>query len=138
MGSFFGINASDDAYDLIYAIYQGVAFAHLLHLENLKKGGMLKKVAVLSGGASNSELWCQVFADILDLEIQTVSVKEVGLLGTAISVFMGLEGMTMEDAIKRMVTIKSVYKPDKKKRQAYLARFKKFKDIISIFENTNL
>ena len=59
-----GINFSDDVFDLIYAIYQGVAFAHLMHLENLKKGGVIRKCAVLSGGASNSHLWCQVFADV--------------------------------------------------------------------------
>ncbi len=130
MGSFLGINSSDDVFDLVYAIYQGVAFAHLMHLENLKKGGVVRKSAVLSGGASNSDLWCQVFADILNIEVQTVSVKEVGLLGTAISVLMGLEDINMENAIDGIVRIKSVFKPDKDMNELYMDRYKKFKDII--------
>ena len=114
MGSFLGINSTDDVFDLIYAIYQGVAFAHLLHIENLKKGKVDRKSAVLSGGASNSDPWCHIFADVLNMEIQTVSVEEVGLLGTAISVLMGLENINMENAINKMVKIRSVFKPDRR------------------------
>ncbi len=135
MGSFLGMSASDDVFDFLYAIYQGVAFAHLMHLENLKKGGVKRDTAVLSGGASNSNLWCQVFADILDIELQTVSAKEVGLLGTAISVLMGLEDISIEDAIARMVKIQSVFKPDKKMNQVYRERFKRFKNLIKAIDS---
>jgi L-xylulokinase len=134
MGSFLGINASDDVFDLLYAIYQGVAFAHLMHLNNLKKGGVIRKSAVLSGGASNSGLWCQVFSDILDIELHTVCAKEVGLLGTAISVLMGMENISIEDAIGRMVKIKSVFKPDQKMHQIYMERFKRFKNTVEALE----
>ncbi len=136
MGSFLGINASDDVFDMIYAIYQGVAFAHLMHLENLKKGGVTRTAAVLSGGASNSDLWCQVFSDILDIELHTVCAKEVGLLGTAISVLMGLDNISIEDAIGRMVKTKSVFKPDQKMHQLYMERFKRFKNIIKILDKS--
>ncbi len=135
MGSFIGINSSDDVFDLIYSIYQGVAFAHLMHLKNLNKGGVIRKCAVLSGGASNSQLWCQVFADVLNLKVQTVSVKEVGLIGIAIPVLMGLEDISLENAINRMVKIKSVFKPNKEMNRLYMERFQRFKNIIKLLDS---
>ncbi len=135
MGSFTGINASDDVFDMIYAIYQGVAFAHLMHIGNLKKGNVYRNRAVLSGGASNSDLWCQVFADTLNIELETLSLKEVGLLGTAISVLMGLENTSIEEAIDRMVNVKSVFKPDADMHKRYMEKFQNFKSMIGAFES---
>lgn len=135
MGTFTKMSSSDDIFDLIYAIYQGVAFAHLMHIDNLKKGGVVRDCSVLSGGASNSDIWCQVFSDILNLEVQTVTLKEVGLLGTAVSVLMGLENIRIEDAILKMVNIKSVYKPDPGMNKAYMEKFQEFKKIINSLES---
>ena len=134
MGSFLGINSTNDVFDLIYSIYQGVAFAHLLHLDNLKKGGVIRNFAVLSGGASNSSLWCQVFADVLNMKVQTVTASEVGLLGTAISVLMGFENISLEQAIAKTVAIKSVFTPDKEMNKIYMERFTYFKDIIKLLD----
>lgn len=35
----------------------------------------------MAGGAANSEVWVQMFADILGFPIETVDAKELGALG---------------------------------------------------------
>ncbi|MES0341296.1 MAG: FGGY-family carbohydrate kinase [Candidatus Humimicrobiaceae bacterium] len=129
-GAIYGFNASHDLYDLIYSIYEGVVFSHLMHINNLRKGGINCNRLVLSGGASNSSLWCQIFSDILNMEVMTTSTEEVGIIGLAIYQALGL-GLysNLKEAINNMVRIKTIYKPDTRKNDIYMKRFLKFEQI---------
>jgi len=129
-GVMYGFNASHDLYNLIYSIYEGVVFSHLMHINNLRKGGINCNRLVLSGGASNSSLWCQIFSDILNMEVITTSTNEVGILGLAIYQALGL-GLykNLIEAIDSMVRIKSIYKPDIQKNNIYMKRFLQFEQI---------
>lgn len=129
-GVMYGFNASHDLYNLIYSIYEGVVFSYLMHIDNLRKGGIDCNRLVLSGGASNSSLWCQIFSDILNMEVITTSTNEVGILGLAIYQALGL-GLykSLIEAIDSMVRIKSIYKPDIQKNNIYMKRFLKFEQI---------
>ncbi len=129
-GVIYGFNASHDLYNLIFSIYEGVVFSHLMHINNLRKGGINCKRLVLSGGASNSSLWCQTFSDILNMEVITTSTDEVGILGLAIYQALGL-GLykNLIEAIDSMVRIKSIYNPDIQKNNIYMKRFLKFEQI---------
>ncbi len=135
-GVIYGFNASHDIYDMIYAIYEGVVFSHLMHIENLQKGGIYCNKAMISGGASNSPIWCQIFSDILNMEIITTTSKEVGILGLAIYQTIGL-GLykDLKEAINNMIKIKSVYKPAKKRHNIYMRRFKQFQKIIKLLDS---
>ncbi len=129
-GVLYGFNASHDMYDLIYSIYEGVVFSHLLHINNLKKGGINCSRLLLSGGASNSSSWCQMFSDILNMEVMTTSTEEVGILGLAIYQALGLGLYSdLTKAIDNMVRIKSVYKPNNLMNNMYMKRFLKFEKI---------
>jgi L-xylulokinase len=134
-GVFYGFNASHNIYNLIYAIYEGVVFSHLMHINNLRKGGIDCETAVLSGGASNSSLWCQIFADILNIEVKTTSTREVGILGLAIYQALGL-GLyeNLKESIDKMVTVKSIYKPDTQKNSIYMKRFGEFERIMQLLD----
>lgn len=134
-GAIIGFNASHNVYNLIYSIYEGVVFAHLMHINNLKKGGINCNKAVISGGATNSNLWCQIFSDILNMEVITTSTKEVGVLGLAIGQTVGM-GIykNLKEAIDNMVRIKAVYKPDVLKSSLYMKRFKEFERIMLLLD----
>jgi len=129
-GVIYGFNASHDLYNLIFSIYEGVVFSHLMHINNLRKGGISCSRLVLSGGASNSSLWCQIFSDILNMEVTTTSTNEVGILGLAIYQALGL-GLykNLIEAIDSMVRVKSIYNPDIQKNNIYMKRFLKFEQI---------
>jgi len=134
-GAIIGFNASHNVYNLIYSIYEGVVFAHLIHINNLKKAGVDCSKAVISGGATNSNLWCQIFSDILNTEVITTSTKEVGVLGLAIGQAVGIGIFkNIKEAIDSMVSVKAVYRPDPVKNSLYMERFKEFERIIRLLD----
>ena len=106
-----------------------------MHINNLKKGGINCSRAVISGGATNSNLWCQVFSDILNMEVITTSTREVGVLGLAIGQAVGM-GIykNLKEAIDNMVRVKSIYMPDSAKNSIYMKRFKKFEKIMQLLD----
>ncbi|HWQ31062.1 MAG TPA: FGGY-family carbohydrate kinase [Negativicutes bacterium] len=79
-GAFVGLKPEHDLFDMLLGIYEGVVFAHRKHIENLKNGGVSRRSAVLTGGASRSPLWNQLFADVLNMEVATTEASEAGAL----------------------------------------------------------
>ena len=135
-GIFYGFNASHDAFDLIRAIYEGVVFSHLMHINNLKTGGIDLKRVILSGGATNSKTWCQIFSDVLNMEVTVTASKELGILGLAIYQAVNQKVYKdLKEAITNMVKVESVYKPDGKKHEVYKKRFEEFKRIMKLLDS---
>lgn len=136
-GSFFGIKAEHGVFNLSRAVFEGVVFAHFKHIENLKKSGIIREKAVLSGGISNSEVWCQMFSDILNFEIITTKSTQVGALGIAVcaAVALGIYG-SYEEAVGVMVKEKSHYYPDKQNNKIYMEQYQRFNEIIHLFDNS--
>lgn len=133
-GGFFGLKASDNAFHILRAVYEGVAFAHLKHIDNLRKGGIVKQTASLSGGASKSAFWCQLFADILGIDIITTQSSQVGALGVAIatSVAVGIY-RNLGEAVQAMVKEEKHYYPGPK-TQPYQEKYQRFNRIIEAFD----
>lgn len=135
-GSFFGINASSTIYHLARAIYEGVAFAHLKHISKFRKADIIKNSATLSGGVSNSKVWCQMFADILNIDVITTKTSQVGALGTAISVAVGT-GIYKDfnQAINSMVKTGTVYHPNFSANEIYMKKYEEFIKVIDLFDS---
>lgn len=134
-GSFLNIKGSHNIYHLIRAMYEGIVFAHKMHIDNLIKSGINRKQANISGGAANSDLWCQMFADILNMKIITTETSQEGALGVAIGVANALGYYSsFKEAINIMVKEKRHYYPDKKNHQIYMRKYKMFKDIVNLFD----
>jgi len=66
---FYGIGGWRGLAQLAYAVFEGVVFAHRRHVAKLRAAGAVIESAVLSGGASRSEVWTQMFAEVLSLPI---------------------------------------------------------------------
>jgi len=129
-GGFVGFRASHNIYHLLRALYEGVVFGHRRHLENLRRGGIVKEQAALSGGAVNSECWCQLFADILGIEIITTKASEIGALGTAIAVSVATgEYRSLEEAVQGMVSVNKHYYPGRDSL-TYQKKYERFTEII--------
>ncbi|MBL7043750.1 MAG: carbohydrate kinase, partial [Pirellulaceae bacterium] len=69
---------------VLRAIYEGIVFSHNWHLERLLQFRSAPKRIRLSGGAARSEVWVQIFADILQIPIDVPEATELGALGAAI------------------------------------------------------
>ena len=82
---FTGLKAGHSVFHLVRAIYEGVAYAHRMHIDLLRAGGVKRELAVLSGGAANSPVWCQIFADVLGIKVATMEASQTGALGSAVN-----------------------------------------------------
>lgn len=86
-----------------------------------------------AGGASKSDLWCQILSDTLNLPVNVPLVKESTALGAAICAGIGAGIYSdFNDAIDQVVKIDKKYQPIKENNQVYEKSYKKWK---TIYEN---
>lgn len=134
-GAFLGLKPEHNLFHMLRALYEGVVFAHRKHIDNLKNYGIVRRSAILSGGAAKSPLWCQMFADILGMEIITADTTEAGALGTAACTAVALGIYTdLKEAITTMVKVKKCYYPDARAKEVYDAKYITFNSLIKKFE----
>ena len=85
-GAFVGLSVNHTRKHLLRSVYEGIAFSHRYHIEKLLATRDTPPKSVrMAGGAARSALWTQIFADVLQLPIETVSTRETGALGCAIA-----------------------------------------------------
>ncbi|MBQ0101629.1 MAG: xylulokinase [Firmicutes bacterium] len=129
-GSFTGIRATHTKAHFTRAVLEGVSLSLLdskLYLDGL--GIPYNRRAVLIGGGAKGELWRQITADALGMELVTTessdsSLGSAMLAGIAVGVF---ESPT--DAVKKCVREKSVTLPDPANTERYAEIFKTYKQI---------
>lgn len=68
---------------MLRAVYEGIVFSHVTHVNKLLRNRERPKSVRLSGGAANSDVWVQIFADALQLPIDVIEDKELGAQGAA-------------------------------------------------------
>ncbi|MGO4853567.1 FGGY-family carbohydrate kinase [Phaeovulum sp. W22_SRMD_FR3] len=132
MGSFLGLVASDDTATMLQAIYEGVAFQHRRHAEELMAhlAGTGPKAIRLAGGAARSGPWAQIFADICQMPVEVCEAEEVGALGAAIcaAVAGGLHP-DLTQAVAAMARVGRRYAPNLAHARFYDERFQEFQKL---------
>ena len=84
--SFIGISYSHKRKHLVRSVFEGITFSHRYHLEKLLATREEPPKAIrLSGGAAKAKVWVQMFADVMQLPVETLSANENGALGCAIA-----------------------------------------------------
>lgn len=91
--------------------------AAIVTLANLKRiadvSGSFPESIVFAGGASKGPLWCQIMADILQVPVHTLVVKEASSLGAAIvaGVAVGIY-QDIHQAAQKLVKKEKTYQPN--------------------------
>ena len=117
-GTFVGLDLSHDIYDLARAVMEGVAFQIVWMLGNIH---MTPGTAVrLSGGASQSELWCQIVADTAGVPVVIPQFADLACVGAAILAGCGCE--IYSDAAEGYETLavqEKIIEPDNARAKQY-------------------
>ncbi|MDF7649731.1 carbohydrate kinase [Pantoea sp. Acro-805] len=87
---FYGLGGWHTRADMLFALFEGVTFAHRAHVDRLRAAGIPFTQAILSGGAARSCIWPQMFADVLGIPIRVAECKETGALGAALCAGVGV------------------------------------------------
>jgi L-xylulokinase len=135
--SFVGLSSYHTRKHLVRSIYEGIAFCHRYHLEKLLKARGNKPESIrLAGGVANSAVWSQMFADVMQLPVETVTVREAGALGCAMSaaVAIGLYS-NLGEAACRMTRMKSAFYPLAENVPAYERKYALYLKVIHSLDN---
>ena len=125
-GMISGFSFSHNKYNLYRAIIEGIAYCLLAGLKQIVKRTHKKIDTIyISGGGSQSDIICQLFADVFNIRVKVSKEKEVASLGGAISGFLAMkEYLTPQEAIKNMVRHEKEYLPNKERHNKYFYVYK--------------
>ncbi|PIE34785.1 xylulose kinase [candidate division KSB3 bacterium] len=109
------------------AIMEGVAYGTAVILQKMEQEGVSIDELVVCGGATKSDLWMQIHADVTGKTITITEEQQATVLGCAVLAAAGA-GLysSIEDAARHMVQVKKIIEPDMdahKKYQFYVDQY---------------
>lgn len=81
---FYGMQAIHTRAHLLQAIYEGVVFSHMTHLNRMRERFTDVHTLRVTGGPAHSDVWMQMLADVSGLRIELPQVEETGCFGAAL------------------------------------------------------
>lgn len=135
-GSFVGISVGHTRRHLLRSVYEGIAFCHRYHTEKLLATRTEPPKCIrLAGGAANSPVWTQMFADILQLPVQTVAANETGALGCAIASAVAVgDYPDLSAAAAAMCRISEAVNPRPEYREVYDRKYALYRKTIECLD----
>ena len=114
---------------MIRAIFEGIAYNSRWILGVIEKFIKQEMNPIhMVGGGANSNVWCQIYADVLNRTIHQVKDPiQTNSRGAAFLASVGLGYITFED-IPKYVEFSNTYEPNPKNRDIYNELFKEFKN----------
>ncbi len=125
---FLGFTSYHTKAHMLRAVFEGVAFSAKSHVEKLLSVREKPGTVRLAGGVVNSPFWAQMFADVLNLPVETVvGVKELGALGGAIAAAVAA-GVFPDypAAVAQMVRVNPLIHPDAASSAVYAKKYRKY------------
>ena len=130
-GAFVGMSAGTGFAELAAAVLEGVGFsARLLFEAASQAAGRSYNFLYLGGGGARSDLWCQIRADILGVELRRNAVLDSGTLGAAVIAGVGV-GLfpSLPAATREMLRIERSFVPNSTLAANY-------NDLFSLYQET--
>ena len=134
---FVGLTSYHSKYHILRALYEGAAFSAKHHIDKLLSVRSRPQAVRLAGGAANSSLWVRIYADVLELPVETVSgVRELGALGAAMAaaVSTGLFA-DYRGAAAAMVRISAPVAPDANLFSVYRKKYETYESVCGALDS---
>jgi xylulokinase len=129
----FNMSMSTTNAEIARSVMEGVAYNTKWALGYVEKfiGRKMDTINIVGGGGK-SDVWCQIFADVMDRRIRQVKdPMQANARGAAFIASVGLGHITFDD-IPGLVQYKNVFEPDQKNRGTYDELYKEF---LQIYKN---
>jgi xylulokinase len=126
----FNLSLENSREDIIRAVMEGVALNTRWLLQPFEKflGRRLDQVNIVGGGAS-SDVWCQIFADVVGRPMRQVKDPiQANVRGAAFIAAVGL-GLISYDDVPAQIEVRREYAPNREHRELYDAYFREFVNI---------
>jgi len=126
----YNLSLNNTREDIIRAFLEGIAFNTRWLLGPVEKflGRQVPAIHIVGGGAQ-SDVWCQIFADVMNVEIKQVADPiYANARGAAWIGAVGLGEISFND-VPRLVQLKRSYTPNPQNRALYDEKFAIFQQI---------
>lgn len=124
--SFFGVNTKTTKYDLVKAVYEGIAFSikDCLESSTTDEDGII----FLAGGGAESPVWAQIISDVTGRVVKIAEGSEFAAKGAVImlGVTLGVYD-SYEDAIEKTFRSRATYNPNEENTKIYEEFYKLYK-----------
>lgn len=134
---FIGLEKSNTRAELVRSVYEGIVYCHKVHLDKLLMNREETRAIRLAGGAAKSDVWAQMFADVLALPVETINTEELGALGCAMAAAIAYgQYRSFADAATCMVSIKKTFEPMGGLTEIYSRKFETYKMVSEALDKT--
>jgi xylulokinase len=123
-----GLTLSHDIGHLWRALLEGYAYAIAHHIEVLADMGHASRRFFVSDGGSNSDIWMQIVADVLQRPVQRLKGHPGSSLGAAWTAAVGV-GLADWPGISRFVHYGQQVQPDPRNAETYAAGYRRFREL---------
>lgn len=125
-GAFVGMNVSHTRRHLARSVYEGITFCHRQHIDRLLETRKTPPEKIrLAGGAAKSKVWTQMFADVMQLPVESSLTGETGALGCAIAAAVGTGRYeNFRQAARSMCRMRETVYPDSGRKEIYEKKYR--------------
>ncbi len=128
-GVVLGLSLQSSRAHVFRAVMEGVAYGMKDILDTFAHHQCEVSRVIACGGATHSQLFMQIYADVIGKPIYTTRVAEASLLGAGVAAAVGAGWYpTLEEAAHNMVTISGEYQPDLTRHQQYQFYVQKYQE----------
>jgi xylulokinase len=129
-GGFFNLSLQTQRAQLVRAVFEGVAYNSRWLLGCVERfcGRRFDWLNLIGGGAQ-ADVWCQIFADVLDRTVRQVKdPRQANTRGAGLVGAVALGGVTFAE-VGQAVDIARTYQPNPAHRRVYDDLFREFRNL---------
>lgn len=132
---FYGLQALHTRAHLLQAVYEGVVFSHMTHLNRMRERFTDVHALRVTGGPAHSDVWMQMLADVSGLCIELPQVEETGCFGAALAARVGTGVYrTFQDAQHDLQHPVRTLQPDMAAHARYQHKYQQYQHLIQALQ----
>jgi len=129
-GVFFNLDITTRGSDMMKAVIEGVCMHMRWLLECTERTFPTNPVIRFTGGSAISPYICQVMADVLGRDVETIeNPRQVGAMGAAALLAVSFGMLSDIKGIKKIIQVDTVYHPNPANKKVYDKIFPVFKNL---------
>ena len=129
-GTFIGMTMETKREDMTQAVLEGVAFSLRDSLEIVRENGVEVDRIRINGGGAKSTLWCQIIANVFDVEVNKINSEEGPAFGAAILAAVGCgKYSSVEEATTKLIQVTETIKQDQDIVEKYDKRYEIYHEL---------
>ncbi len=124
---FYGMQAHHTQAHLLQAIYEGVLFSLMSHLNRMFIRFPKADVLRVTGGPVKSKVWMQMLADLTGMRLEIPQMEETGCLGAAL---MAMQGVGLDiSQVQALNNEMQVFEPNPENYAAYQTKYQRYQKL---------